>query len=974
MQNMENIRNVTNILKEECYGCGGCENKCPAGAIEMVYDEDGFLYPNLLSDLCINCGICMKICQANEKPTLYEEPKSYAVWAKEDIRLKSSSGGMFTIMASEIIQKGGVVFGAVYSEDYRRVYLTEATSEEEIAAMRGSKYVFAETNDTYKRVEEYLKNGRFVLFTGTPCEVAGLKKYLVTEYDNLYTADFVCHGGNSLKAYNKGLEEFTSNKKIEKLDFRDKSIYGWSTTATAYLGDGTVVRKNYADCTWYNGFLEGVTIRENCSRCYYATGNRVADITMGDAWQVSKIDPCLSDGKGTSLVTVNSEKGKIFFDRLQRKMELCQEIPFEIIRKYNGSLNFPQKLNAGRRFFFTHLDEHGYNRSLWYGRNRRWDSGIVGWWFASNFGSALTYFGLAKSIQKMGKSIIFIPVPMLSGKPWDKETERVESFIGKHFMIAKKRDINHMQEYNKFCDSFVLGSDQMWTESTTRLVGYSFFLDFVDNDKKKIAVAPSFGGGKFSNNEQMVSLARQYLNRFDSISVREESGIQVCKEIFGIEAEQIIDPIFWIDKGEYLALIDESEAAKEEKYLLCYILDPSQEKKELIQQIAEEKELKIISILGMREYWSYRNTWNTGQLLHDVSIERFVDYINHSSFFITDSHHGVCMSIILNKQYLAIGNSQRGIDRFFTIAKLLGLEKRILLDMKDYKALDEIDYNKVNERVRSEAERGVKWLSKAFNNNFVNNITNTVQHIKYNRDSIVKLEAGKYCDDYGNYIDTNSSVNIIICGSNNKIIIGKNVKITNLVVGNFNRIEVEDDCILQAGQFKLTNHAMVKIENHVYVGGMEIFVNDLSSLTIGEKTNMQTGKIRTGRNQKISIGRDCMFSWDVVLLAHDGHLLWDTITEKCINNTNGMIRNSIEIGNHVWLGGEVVVLPETEIEDGSICAYRSVVKGKVPNNCVVAGAIAKVVKINVAWSKENVANNVNDLYAIEEPYRKETKQ
>ena len=128
-------------MKEECYGCGSCENKCPVNAIEMVYDEDGFLYPNILSDLCINCGMCINVCQANEAPILNEEPKAYAVWAQDDIRLKSSSGGMFTLMAHEIVRKGGVIFGAVYSEDYRRVYLAEADSNEEIVEMRGSKYV-----------------------------------------------------------------------------------------------------------------------------------------------------------------------------------------------------------------------------------------------------------------------------------------------------------------------------------------------------------------------------------------------------------------------------------------------------------------------------------------------------------------------------------------------------------------------------------------------------------------------------------------------------------------------------------------------------------------------------------------------------------------------------------------------------------------------------------------------------------------
>lgn len=231
------------------------------------------------------------------------------------------------------------------------------------------------------------------------------------------------------------------------------------------------------------------------------------------------------------------------------------------------------------------------------------------------------------------------------------------------------------------------------------------------------------------------------------------------------------------------------------------------------------------------------------------------------------------------------------------------------------------------------------------------------------------LKAGKYSDNFGNYIETYSTVEIQICGSDNRIVIGENVKISKIVVGSNNKIEIENNCILKAKQLKLANNSVLKIEDHVFIDGMEIFINEFSILKIGSKTNMQTGRIRTGRNQKVCIGRDCMFSWDVVLL---GHLLWDTTNGKYINNTDGKLRDSITIGNHVWLGGEVAILPNTKIESGSICAYRSVVKGKLPNNCLIAGTLAKVVKKNVVWSKENVARDDEGFYALDENYRKKT--
>lgn len=709
-------KSIECVKLQDCTGCGACENRCPVKAIKMEYDKDGFLFPKV-ADMCVNCGLCSKVCQVVSRPELFDSPKAYAVWAENDIRMESSSGGMFSLMANKIISDGGVVFGAVFTEDFKGVFITEANSSDEILPMRRSKYVFCETKDSYSRAEAYLKEGRAVLYTGTPCEIAGLKKFLMKEYDNLYTSDFVCHGANSVKAYHSWLDEFTRYREISDLNFRDKSVHGWSTTAVAKLKNGEIVRENFNDCSWYRGFLEGVTIRENCADCYFATGNRIADITMADAWGINNIDDKLNDGKGTSLVLVSSVQGQKLFDRISKDMALCQEISFEAIRKYNGNLNYPQKLSIGRPFFFAHLDEYGYNKALWYGRNRRWNVGIVGWWFASNYGSALTYYGLANEIQKTGNNVIFIPVPLADGNPWDKDTERVETFIGKHFSIARKRTIDNMKEYNAFCDSFVLGSDQMWTESSTKLVGYSFFLDFVDINKKKIAVAPSFGAGRFSNNPKMVALAKDYLNRFDAISVREESAIQICKDLFDVEVEQIIDPIFWTPKEEYQQIVGKSTAQNEGKYLLCYILDPNQEKIDIINRLACEKNLQVISILGMREYWKHKDSWSVGKLLHDVSVETFVDYINNAEFVVTDSHHGACMSIILNRQYVAIGNRQRGLDRFLTIGKLLGLESRIIAEARDldYQEVNaDIDFKEVNNNIMREAERGMNWFKDAY--------------------------------------------------------------------------------------------------------------------------------------------------------------------------------------------------------------------------------------------------------------------
>ena len=710
--------NIICVDWEKCVACGACENICPTNAIVMKYDENGFMYP-CIGEECTHCGKCKSVCQVIKPIELYNEPDAYAVWnKKEEIRKKSSSGGFFSIIAQYVINKGGIVFGAVYANDFKSVYISEAKTMTEVALMRGSKYVFSETRNSFQLVKKYLDEGKYVLYTGNPCEVAGLIGYLGKPYERLITCDFVCHGANSVKAYRSWLKEFTGNQKIKTLDFRDKSVYKWSTTATAYLENGEEIRQDHENCFWYKGFLEGVTIRENCSECPYAKSERVADFTMADAWQIGRINKAYNDQWGTSLVLVNSKKAKSIYETIRYEMALCEKISLAEIRKYNGYLNHPQLAHPSRKFFFSHLDKDGYHKSLWYGRGLRWDVGIVGWWFASNYGSALTYYVLGKSIEQMGKSVIFIPVPQLNNHNWDVDTQIVEKFMAKHFRIAKKRQYDNLKEVNQFCDSFLLGSDQMWTESTTKLVGYSFFLDFADKEKKKIACATSFGASKFNSDLKMRYTARDYLKQFDAISVRENSGVEICRDKFGINAEQIIDPIFWEGEKIFDEIIIKNDCNDlPERYLLCYMLDPDCEKRDLVQYVAKKNQLKILTVFGLKEYEGAKNNWNIGAIVEKPTIEEFLLLIKNCEFLLTDSHHGTCLGIIFHKNYFAIGNEKRGIDRFTTVAKKLGTTDRILSLPTNYDVIDqisEIDYKEVDARLNQEVMRAKEWLINAF--------------------------------------------------------------------------------------------------------------------------------------------------------------------------------------------------------------------------------------------------------------------
>lgn len=708
---------IEKVPHHMCTGCGACLNKCPKNAIVMEYDAEGFLFPKV-TDACVECGLCLKACPAEHPVELNETPSSYAVWAQDDVRKKSSSGGMFTLLADEVLKRGGAVCGAAYAEDHRTVHHIWAENQAELPPLRGSKYVQSDTQLTYREAKAYLDQGRPVLYTGCPCQVAGLYSYLGKPYDNLYTADLVCHGSNSVTAFQSFLDEFCEGKEIERVDFRDKNFFPWSTPTVVYFKDGTVKKRGFNEGTWYKGFLEGVINRLNCYQCPYARAERVADITLADCWQVSRIDPKLDDRKGTSLVLVNSQRGKEIFDAARASMKLCREVPLEEVRKYNGQLNRPTPQHPSRKFFFHHLPTDGYHKSLWYGRGMRYDVGIVGWWFASNYGSVLTYYALGSFLADMGKQILLVKLPTMSGAPWDADTQISIRFLSQYFKVSGDRTMYQLPEVNHFCDSFMLGSDQMWREDSIRLVGYSFFLDFVEKSKKKIAFSTSFGNEHFTDNEETRQIVSDLLHRFDAISVREKSGIDVCKREFGVEAQQILDPVFLCGKEAYDRITEKVHDPVPKKYLLCYILDPTPEKEQAALEIAKRQGLEIITILGMKEYEGAAKRWSIGKTLPKVTPDQFVYYIKNSTYLMTDSHHGTCFGIIYHKPYVAYVNKSRGATRFMTVAEALGLESRLIYDVKELAdrpdLYDPIDYDAVELRLAAEKERAVAWLTNAF--------------------------------------------------------------------------------------------------------------------------------------------------------------------------------------------------------------------------------------------------------------------
>ncbi len=304
-----------------CTACGACLQTCKLNAITMKYSEDGFLYPAIDREKCVECGACEKVCPLSSTDHRDTLKQSYAAVSKSQTVLSNStSGGVFFEMAKYVLSVGGYVFGCAFDDSFRakHICITEADS---LSLLQGSKYVQSDIGNTYCETEKYLKLGKAVLFSGTPCQIDGLKHYLKKDYENLYTCDVICHGVTSQKFFDKYLEWYQKKHKIVVKDysFRSKENSGWSSAGMVKgtNAKGLAVKRKlfYYNDYYYFYYMNGSMFRENCYECRYANANRVSDFTLGDFWGVEKFNMPFNTDNGCSLMIVNTEKGSALLDK-----------------------------------------------------------------------------------------------------------------------------------------------------------------------------------------------------------------------------------------------------------------------------------------------------------------------------------------------------------------------------------------------------------------------------------------------------------------------------------------------------------------------------------------------------------------------------------------------------------------------------------------------------------------------------------
>ena len=344
--------------KQNCTGCSACANICPRGCIKMTADEEGFLYPVVNEEMCMDCGLCENVCPMLHKPQQHELLAVYGAKNNDDaVRFTSSSGGMFTLFAEEILQQGGVVVGAALDEQLNVQHVL-VDSIADLPKLRGSKYVQSKIGRIYSEVRQILRAGRRVLFSGTPCQIAGLKKYLVKPSENLLTVDVVCHGVPSPKVYQKHLRELAqeAGEPVVQVKFRDKAK-GWKQGETLFFTEHLRFGASKRQETYMRLFLNNISIRPSCGECAFNNKRSLADITIADYWGIDKQFPEFDDDKGVTLVLVNSAAGAELLAQVKDKAELLTT-DFAKGAEYNLAVSKSLPLNPKRAFFFEHLDEY----------------------------------------------------------------------------------------------------------------------------------------------------------------------------------------------------------------------------------------------------------------------------------------------------------------------------------------------------------------------------------------------------------------------------------------------------------------------------------------------------------------------------------------------------------------------------------------------------------------------------------------
>lgn len=366
------------IEKDYCTGCGACVASCPKNAIITYFDSEGFEYPRINPSLCIDCGLCQRICPPLHFSEYFETVKNHCTVQRGfaarsnnlEERLTSSSGGIFPLLAREIIEEKGLVVGVGFDSSFGASY--QIIEEiDQLPIIQGSKYMQCKIDSTvFKRVKEALIAGRKVLFSGFACQCEGLKNYLTKDYKNLFCVDLICMGVPSRVVWQHYLKTFFNNEEIHHINFKEKSL-GWNRFSLSIQTDKQAFLQRGALNPFFRSMFKGYNMRRSCFFCTFKKRERTADITLADCWGVYDLAPLVDDNKGLSAVLIHTEKGRELWSRINSKTDFVER-PFEVFVKGNPNMIERKSVDyKSRSRFYSYLNSNNEKKAFEYaGKDR----------------------------------------------------------------------------------------------------------------------------------------------------------------------------------------------------------------------------------------------------------------------------------------------------------------------------------------------------------------------------------------------------------------------------------------------------------------------------------------------------------------------------------------------------------------------------------------------------------------------------
>jgi len=692
---------------QTCVGCCSCCNICPVNAIKMDLDEQGFSVFSIDRFICISCGECAEVCpQINPVFDNDHEPQCYSVKSNDPALGEYLFGGALSLLCNSIVSKGGFVCGPIFDLDMNVVFkITDNISE--LKGMQETRYAPNDMGNVHKMIREKLNLNRPVMFIGRPCQVAGIRNF-VGKNKNLITVDLLCEGLPSKGLYRQYLKEISDGKEIKNMQFHLPGHPIESTLIKFKDGSEKIQPKD----PYVNAFLNDLIKYDTCAECIYADTPRTGDISIGDLRKTDANDAELPQNIG--CVILNNSIGKTLFDRSIKNAADCTDIPLPLLMQDKRLQQTRPHPPAQKRLFFMLSRKQSLLKSIEYALEQKYDVGITGFWRVQNYGGVLTYYALYKLILDLGLE------PLMLEARYKVEEGAVPSsspLLGTKYpfyhISRYYTNLNDEKELNNRVSRFVVGSDQVWNKSLIRQTTLECYaLDFVTDPNKRVSIASSFGVDRLEGTENEQKRFIDLLKKFNSVSVRENGGVELCKK-YGIDAVRLLDPVMLCDNKHYMDMIASSEAQLPTNYAFYYLGNIMSTKLEVI---AEKMGYGVIKI---RRKLEDSNVIPNTPITQIGTVENWVKCIYNSSFVVSDSYHATVFAILFRKPFvLFYGNMSGGprTDRFATLLDTFGLNDRM------YKSIEEIsfenimkpiDYDRVHKILEQERKRSMDWLREA---------------------------------------------------------------------------------------------------------------------------------------------------------------------------------------------------------------------------------------------------------------------